>query len=163
LRAVGERDLEDAGGCAERGQRLHRTERVEQWAPDRGCLRRAGDHQAVGIRHQELNTGVARMLLVHLIDDAAHPARELGIGQAIVALEPRRQHVCREIEIADDVGDRLPAMIIDLHQGADRHGEQKSDDQNGYRPPQRGFSIEQTAIGRLRDRLREPLDRVRTC
>jgi hypothetical protein len=163
LDAVGERDLQHAGGCPERGERLHRTEDIEQGSADRRVLRSSGDHQAVRIGDQELSSRVAAVLLVNLFENAGDATCELGIGQAVVTVEARRQQVGGQVEVADDVGDRLPAMIADLYQRADRHGEQECDDQNGYRPPQRGFRIEQAPICRLRDRLREPLDRIRTC
>ena len=136
LGAVGERYFEDAGRCPECGERLHRAERVEQWASERRGFRRAGDHEAVRVGDQELDTGVVRVLLIEWLDDALDAACELGLrGHAIVAVEALGQNVGGEVEVADDIGDRLAAMIIDLYQGADRHGEQEGNDQNRYGPP----------------------------
>ena len=162
LRAVGERNLQHAGGGAECGQRLTGAERIKQQLANGGCLRNPGDYQAVRIRDQELDTRFVA-LPICLVENIADAARQLRLGQAIVAAEPFGQEVSGEVEIAHHIGDRLPAVVIDLHQRAHRHCQQECDDQDGNSPPQRRFCIEQTAIRWLRDGLREPFDRIRTC
>ena len=50
----------------------------------------------------------------------------------------------------------------DLHDGADADGHQKRDDQRRNGAAQRGLGGEQPPIRRVGDRLRQPLDRIRT-
>ena len=43
-------------------------------------------------------------------------------AEARICNETLGQKVGSEVEVADDIGDCLPAVIVDLHQRADRHG-----------------------------------------
>jgi hypothetical protein len=54
-------------------------------------------------------------------------------------------------------------MIVHLHAGADRHGDEECDDENRDRPAQRGLGNEEAAIRRLGDRLSQTFDRIRPC
>ena len=55
----------------------------------------------------------------------------------------------------------LVVMVENLHAGADRHGDEKGDDQKRDGAAQRGFGDEQTPVGRLSKRLSQALDRIR--
>jgi hypothetical protein len=53
-------------------------------------------------------------------------------------------------------------MIVHLHAGAERHGEQEGDDEDGDRAAQCGFCDKEAPIRGLGDRLSQALDRIRT-
>ena len=59
--------------------------------------------------------------------------------------------------------DGLPAVIEDLHGGADANGGEKRDDEHRNGAAQQGLGGQQAAIRRLGDRLRETLNRIRAC
>ena len=59
-------------------------------------------------------------------------------------------------------GDRLPVMVQHLNDGADTYGKKESNDERGYGAPQRWLRGKQAPIRRVGDRLRQPLDRIRS-
>ena len=78
-------------------------------------------------------------------------------GDAIDALG---EIVGERCEVALGGGALLPGLIEHLHEGAEADRDQEGDDQGGYGAAKRRLRRQQPGIGRLRDRLRQSLDRV---
>src|SRR5215831_11576406 len=56
----------------------------------------------------------------------------------------------------------LPTLLEHLHHRADADRQQKGDDERRHGAPQKRLCAEEAAVGRLGDRLRQTLDRIRT-
>ena len=78
-------------------------------------------------------------------------------------VEALRDEIGDVVDVVDGFGDRLAVMVEHLHHRADADGEQECDDQGRHGAPQRRLGGEQPPIGRVGDRLRQALDRIRSC
>jgi len=121
--------------------------------------RLGGGDDAFGVRDQDGAAAAATALdrLGHDLPGAV--AQVLRLRR--LAVEPARQVVGEQLDLVDGARGRLAAMVEHLHAGADRHGEQKRDDQQRNRSPQCRLGNEQPPVGRLSERLSQALDRIR--
>ena len=158
---VGQRDFHDAGAGAEGGERLRRTEQVDQAAADGGVGgRRGGRDHAVGIGQQEAPAGARWPKAA-----ARCASTSCGRAQRVGGLPSGccRRSAARSAAASsaiDHVAERLPAVIEHLHDGADADGGEKSDDQHRNGAAQQRLRGQQAPIRRLGDRLRETLDGI---
>ena len=103
----------------------------------------------------------------------AGSARSQRVG---VARRSRRPALARRVDraLSELVGERfdvvcvasamrLAALVEHLHDRADADGEQEGDDENRDGAAQQRLGGQQPPIGRLGDRLRQPLDGIGTC
>ena len=74
------------------------------------------------------------------------------------AIDPLGQDIGAGLELLENFGDGLPAMFENLNKGADADRQQECDDQSRHSAPQGRLRRQQTAIGRLGDRLCQSLD-----
>ena len=88
--------------------------------------------------------------------------RGVALFRAGQPVEPLRHEVGDIVDVVGGLGDRLAVMVEHLHHGADADGEQEGDDEGRHRAAQRGLGGQQPPIGGLGDRLRQPLDRIRS-
>ena len=89
----------------------------------------------------------------------------LDVGGAVLpdgakAVEAFGQQVGQRGEVALHGGAFLPALVDDLHEGAEADRDQEGNDQGGHGASQRRLRREHSMVGRLRDRLRQSLDRI---
>ena len=158
--AVGERDLQHAGAGAEDGQRLGLAEHVEQARADRAAGGRGRGDDAVGVAEQDAAAergGAGRQRALQQV--APRGVALFRAGQPVEALGDEIGDV---VDVVDGLGDRLAVMVEHLHDGADADGEQERDDEGRHRAAQRGLRGQQPSIRGLGDRLRQPLDRIRS-
>src|SRR5262249_10949221 len=115
----------------------------------------AGDDDAVGVGDEYLAAGGARPVRHHALELGLQPA--VGGGpfalRALEALDPVDQEIGAAFDLLDDVADRLPAMVEDLHDGADADRQQKRDDQGWHGTTQSRLGGKQPPISGLGDRL----------
>jgi hypothetical protein len=160
--AVGQRDLERARGGAEGGQRLRRTEHVEHGAPERlRVVRHAGDDGAVAIGDEHQPAALRRPRRQRMFERIGGPRRSRA-GIAPRAVERQSELVAQCLDRLPRADDGLAALFEHLHHRADADGNEKSDDENRNGAAQQRLGAQQPAIGRLGDRLRQPLDRIGT-
>ena len=67
-------------------------------------------------------------------------------------------HVGAGLDLLEDLGDGLAAVVEDLHERADADRQQERDDERRDCPSQRRLCRQETPIGRLGDRLSQSLD-----
>jgi hypothetical protein len=166
---VGERNFQNAGGCAEGGQRLRGAEHVDQPASDHPGLERrgradravgvgddlmadAGDDDAVAVGDQHLAAGRARPAWHHAFELALQPTFRAGLRR-LQPFEPIDEEIGAAFDLLDDVADRLATMVQHLHDRADADREEKCDDQRRDGTSQRRLGGEQPPIGGFGDRL----------
>jgi hypothetical protein len=155
--AVGQRRLERAGGGAECGQRLVGPEHVDQRVPNHPACWRGGGNGAGAIGDEH---GAAAATFERHRDDILGVA-PLPLRTRRLAVQSAREVIREQFDLIDRTDRRFTVMVENLHTGADRHREEKRDDQERHRPPQRRFGDEQPVVGRVGQRLRQPLDRIR--
>ncbi len=99
----------------------------------------AGDDHAVDVGDQHLPAGRARPHRNHALELALQPALRAGavILAALDPVEPVRKKVGAGLDLPDQLGDRLAAMVEHLNDGADADRHQKCDDECRDRAPQR--------------------------
>ena len=129
-RVVGQRDFHDAGAGAEGGERLRRTEQVDQAAADGGVGgRRGGRDHAVRIGEQKAAAGGGRPGRQRVRQHLLRPRQRVGrLLQRL--LQPLGGEIGDRVERDDHVVERLPAVVEHLHHGADANGGEKGDDQH---------------------------------
>ena len=160
---VGQGDFHDAGAGAEGGQRLRRTEQVDQAAADGGVgAGRGGRHHALGIGQEEAPAGARRPRRQRAGQDFLRPFKRVG-GLLERLLKPFDRQIGDRVERNHCAVECLPAMVERLHQGADADGAEKSDDQHRDGAAQQRLGGQQPPIRRLGDRLREAFDGIVTC
>ena len=120
--------------------------------------RRRGDDRAAGVGDKD---SAAAAPLDRLRDDLLG-AVALRLGPRRLAVEAAREEVGEQLDLVHRADRRLAVMVEDLHAGADRHGEEKRDDQQRNGASQRGLGNEKPPIGGLGKRLSQSLDRIRT-
>ena len=158
--AVGERDLQHAGAGAEDGERLGLAEHVDQARADRPAGRGGRGDDAVGVAEQDAaaeRRGAGRERALEQV--APRGVALFRAGQPVEAL---RHEIGDVVDVVGGLGDRLAVMVEHLHHGADADGEQEGDDEGGHRAAQRGLGGQQASISGVGDRLRQPLDRIRS-
>ena len=160
---VGEGDFQHAGTGTEGGERLAGAEHVDQASADGGVgAGRGGDDHAVLVGQQKaaaIDGGPGRQRLrqqvlrprVGVLAESGRLLQALGgdIGNGI-----KRDH---------HVAQSLPAVLQQLHGGADADGGQEGDDENGNSAAEQGLRGQQPPVSRLGDRLRETLDGIGMC
>ena len=123
-------------------------------------MRQPATIDAVGVGDQHLASGHARPGRHHALELACSGARA-GSASRARTVEPLGEQIGDGLDLLDELGDRLAAMIEHLHERADADGEQEGDDQRRDRAPQSRLGGEQPPIRGLGDRLRQSLDRIR--
>ena len=138
----------------------------ERRAPDQSRGRRGGgDHHAVGIADQNLTArrrGARRQRLIEFVLRLAPGVRASFDSSRRGRSSRSRQNFGDGLDVVGGVRQRRAAMVEHLHECADRDGDQKGDDQGRNRAPQSRLGGQKTPIGRLRDRLRQALDGIRS-
>ena len=161
--AVGQSDFHDAGAGAESGQGLRRTEQVDQAAADGGVGGwRGGRHHALRIGEHKSPAGARRPGRQRVGEHLLRPRQRVG-GWYMRLLQTLGGDIGDRVERDDHVVDGMPAVVKDLHGGADANGGEKRDDEYRNGAAQQGLGGQQAAIRRLGDRLREALNRIRAC
>ena len=142
---------------------------VSGWVSPSTSMQARADRPAGGRGRGDDAVGVAQQ-------DAAAERRGAGRERAFEQIAPRgvalfragqpvealRHEVGDVVDVVGGLGDRLAVMVEHLHHGADADGEQEGDDEGGHGAAQRGLGGQQASISGLGDRLRQPLDRIRS-
>ena len=111
-----------------------------------------GDDHAVGIGHQNMSSGRTQPGGAQLIEFHLQAIVEIG-PTAAGAVDALGQHIGAGFKLLEQLTDHLAAVVEHLHESADADGQQECDDERGNSAPQGWLSGQQTAIGRLGDRL----------
>src|SRR5262249_54175079 len=106
---------------------------------------------------QQLSPGRAQPRGAETVELALQLAVEIDAATTR-AVDALGHDVGAGFEVLEQLADHLPAMVEDLNEGAYADGQQESDNERGHSPTQGGLSGQQTAIGRLGDRLSQSLD-----
>ncbi len=156
-RVVGQGNFHDAGAGAEGGERLRRTEKVDQTAAD-GVVGggRGGRHHALRIGQDEVPSGAGRPGRQRARQNLLRPFDGIG-GRLLKTLDGK---LGGRVECDHHVVERLPAVVERLHQSADADGGEEGDDQHRHRAAQQRLGRQQPPIRRLGDRLREAFDGI---
>ncbi len=160
---VGQGDVHDAGAGAEGGERLRRTEQVDQAAADGSVgSGRGGRHHALGIGQEEAPSGAGGPGRQRLRQYFLRPLDRVGrIFKRL--LQALGGEIGDRVERDNHVAEGLAAVIERLHHGADADGGEKGDDQHRHRAAQQWLGGQQPSIRRLGNRLREALDGIGMC
>ena len=152
--AVGQWDIENARRGAEGGQRLGRPQHVEEPAANHAEAERLRDHgraaglggehvayagndHAVDIGDEDLSAGGARPGRDQRVELVLQSAVQVCAPHRTQAVEAFGDDVGTGFNLSDQLGDRLPPMVENLHEGADTDSEKEGDDQRRDRPSQR--------------------------
>ncbi|MGZ5834587.1 MAG: hypothetical protein ACXWJ5_00090, partial [Xanthobacteraceae bacterium] len=88
-------------------------------------------------------------LTLKSVEKFLRAARDIRPVALAIAIDAFRREVCNSLKFARHTCNRLAAVIADLDQGPDSHGNQEGNDQDWHGPPQSGFGNEQAPIRRL--------------
>ena len=158
--AARQRDFQRAGGGAERGQGLRRSENVEQRTADLArIVGNGGDDRAFGVGNQYGAVAAGRPRRQH--------ARERGRGACGLVccifggtVERHRHFVGECFDGLARVEHGLTALLEHLYHGTDADGDEEGYDENRNGAAQQRLRAEQPPIRGLGDRFCQPLNQI---
>ena len=163
LVAVRKDHVRDDALMAGRGQQLRRADDVEHAVVLAEAVDRdASQNAMVGAGDDDVTAGGDAPGWNEVRQQALQP---LDIGHAILpdrgeTVETLGQDIGERQEVALDGGALLAVLVDHLHEGAEADGDQEGDDEGRHGAAQRRLGGQQPVIGRLRNRLRQSLDRI---